>query len=70
MIRVLRRTSLCELAAAAQVALALGAFAFGHPELAAAFGVFAIARIIALVAQRCADSATCAATVGGRVIER
>ena len=53
------RISFCAVIAGLQSALALAALALGYPQVAGAFGVFALVQVISLAAQRCAPDGTC-----------
>lgn len=51
--------SLCAGLAGVQTALALGALALGHPQVAGAFGLFAVVQFMSIAAQRCAADGAC-----------
>lgn len=53
------RISFCAVIAGLQSALALGALALGYPQVAGAFGVFALVQVITLTAERCTPDVTC-----------
>lgn len=53
------KISICAGVAGVQSALALGALALGYPQVAGAFGAFALVQLISIAAQRCATDGVC-----------
>ncbi len=53
------KISFCAWVAGMQSALALAALALGYPQVAGAFGVFAVVQVISIAAERCVPDRAC-----------